>query len=147
VPELYDRVWDGKKKSMVPRLAIMDIHIQFPGAPAPFLVDVSIRSAAAERQAKAAEPGWAAKQGEKEKRSRYGAAVRPCIFEGLGRAGTEARCLLADLVATAAACGLCSPHAVQSWQTVLERAVVWGVADNMLRSMGAQAPEKWCLLT
>jgi len=147
VPELYDTVWDSKKRCRVPRLAIMDIYIQFPGAPAPYMVDVSIRSAAAERQARAAvaAPGWAAAQGEKEKLGRYGQAVRPCVFEALGRAGCAARCLLADLVATAASCGLSSPHAAQSWQTTCERAVVWGTADNMLRSMGSQCPESWCV--
>ena len=127
----------------MPRLAIMDIHISFPGAPSPFLVDVSVRSAAADRQARTATPGWAAVQGEKEKLGRYGCAVRPCCFEALGRAGPAARILIADLVATAASCGLSSPHAAQSWQTMSERAVIWGTADNMLRSLGGQSPEHW----
>ena len=144
IPELYDQVWDRKQKKYVPRVALMDVVASFPGMPAPFLIDVSIRSAAAERvAAHAGIAGMAAQRGEKEKWDRYGPAVRPCVFDSLGRPGFHARTYFRDLVSTAASCGLGSPHAQQGLQTALERAVVWGSADNMLRARGGQDVSAW----
>ena len=143
IPELYDQVWHAKRQRWSQRLAIMDLHVSFAGAPSPYWIDVSVRSAAAERAVLRAAPGWAALQGEEEKCVRYKGGTRACVFEALGRPGCAARALLRDLVAIAAACKLCTPHAAQAWQTALERAAIWGCADNVLRSLGGQEAERW----
>ena len=144
IPELYDTVWDKTLRKQVPRVALMDVVASFPGLPAPFLIDVSVRSPAAERVATATViAGKAAQKGEKEKWDRYGPMVRPMVFESLGRAGVHARTLIHNLVSTAASCGMGSPHASQTYQTTLERAVVWGAADNVLRARGGQGASAW----
>jgi hypothetical protein len=135
VPELYDHVGGADDRRV--RLAIMDVVAHFPGALVQKWLDVSVRSAHAERYAKAvATPGYAAGIGEKEKRERYGDRVEPIVFEVLGRLGPAGDAAVRALVSAAAAAGTCSPHAVGKWRAGLERAVLYSVADNLLRSIG-----------
>ena len=47
--------------------------------------------------------------------------------------------LLQDLVATAAANGNCSPHAVVRWRTQQERVLLSAKADTFLRALGSRA--------
>ena len=93
----------------------------FPGVLQELWIDVSVRCPHAERyNESASKPGVAAVAGEAEKRKRYGTAVRSFVLETYGRLGGEGTKLLRDMVATAAANGQCSPHAVGRWSTQLE---------------------------
>ena len=95
------------------RCAILDVVSWFPGVLQQLWINVSVRCLHAERYNKSASrPGVAAVAGEWEKPMRYGMPVRPLVFETHGRLGGEGTKLLRDLVATAAANGQCSPHAV-----------------------------------
>ena len=73
-------------------------------------------------------------------------AVRALVFETYGRLGGEGTKLLRDLVATAAANGQCSPHAVGRWRTQLERVLLTALADTYLRALGSRASEPPLLL-
>ena len=73
---------------------------------------------------------------------RCGTAVRPLVFETYGRLGGEGTKLLRDLVATAAANGQCSPHAVGRWRTQLERVLLTAQADTHLRALGSRVAER-----
>ena len=117
------------------RVAIMDVVTHFPGTLSQKWFDVSVRSAHAERYTAAKSlPGYAAGVGEKEKHARYGDKVEPIVYEALGRLGACGVAALRTLVSAAAAAGTCSPHAVGRWRAELERAVIFSVADNFLRS-------------
>ena len=93
IPELYDMVWDKTLRKQVPRVALMDVVASFPGLPAPFLIDVSVRSPAAERVATATV--IAGKQPRRERRRSGTDMVRWCARWSsrawAGRACTLAR--------------------------------------------------------
>ena len=106
-------------------------------------MDVSVRCPHAERcNESASKPGVAAVAGEAEKTKRYGAAVRASVSETYGRLGDEGTKLLRDLVATAAANGQCSPHAVGRWRTQLERVLLTAPAETYLRALGSRVAER-----
>ena len=125
--------------SLVMRCTILDVVSWFPGVLQQLWIVVSVRCPHAERYNETApKPGVAAVAGEAEKTKRYGTAVRPLVFDTYGRLGGEGTKLLRDLVATAAANGRCSPHAVGRWRTQLERVLLTAQAD-ILASAGIQS--------
>ena len=135
MPELYDHVGEGAERHV--RVAIMDVVAHFHGTLSQKWLDVTVRSAHTERYERAkATPGLAARTAEAEKHARYGDQVVPVVFEALGRLGSEGADALRTLVSAAAAAAACSPHAVGRLRAELERAVLYSVADNHLRSLG-----------
>ena len=118
----------------------MDVVLGVPGVEALMLVDVSIRSAAADRYSKN-KAGAAAAAGEQEKTKRYGNAVMPLVFEAGGRLGYESQQTLTSIVSAAAAARLCSAYVVAQWRVRLERAVLFAAADAALRAAGAKTDE------
>ena len=113
VPDLYDWVRNNNEAAPVMQCAILDVVSWFPGVLQQPWIDVSVH---AERyNESASNQGVVAVVGEAEKRKRYGTAVRSLVFQTNGRLGGEGTKLLRDLVATAAANGQCSPHAVGRW--------------------------------
>ena len=108
-----------------------------------YAIDVNVRCPHAERyNESASKPGAATVAGEAEKTKRYGMAVRALVFETFKRLGGEGTKLLRDLVATAAANGQCSPHAVGRWRTQLERVMLTAQEDTHLRALGSRAAER-----
>ena len=140
---LSDWVRNNNEVSLVMRCAILDVVSWFPGVLQQLWMDVSVRCPHAERCSESAsKPGVAAVAGEAEKTKRYGTAVRSLVFETFGRLGGEGTKLLRDLVATAAANGQCSPHAVGRWRTQLERVLLTAQADTYLRALGYRVAER-----
>ena len=128
---------DGAAPEM--RYAILDVVSWFPGVLQQLWTDVSVRCPHAERyNESASKPGVAAGAGEAEKTKRCGTAVRALVFETCGRVGGEGTKLLRDLMATAAANGQCSPHAVGRW----ERVLLTAQADTYERALGSTAAER-----
>ena len=143
VPELYD--WESNKNEAAPKMrcAILDVVSWSPGVLQQLWIDVSVRCPHAERyNESASKPGVAAVAGEAENTKRCGTAVRSLVFETCGRLGGEGTKLLRDLVATAAANGQCSPHAVGRWRTQLERVLLTAQADTYLRALGCRVAER-----
>ena len=141
-PELYDWV---QKEQRAPEMwcAILDVVSWFPGVLQHLWTDVSVRCPHAERyNESASKPGAATVAGEAEKTKRCGMAVRALVFETCGRLGGESTKLLRDLVATAAANGQCSPHAVGRWRTQLQRVMLTAEADTYLRALGSGVAER-----
>ena len=142
VPELYDWVRNKNEAAPTMRCAILDV-VWFPGVLQQLWIDVSVRCPHAERyNESASKPGVAAERGEKEKTRRCGSAVRSLLCEACGRLGGEGTRLLRDFVATAAANGRCSPHAVGRWRTQLERVLLSAQADTYLRALGSRVAER-----
>ena len=133
VPELYDRVTNNNEAAPTMRCAIFDVVSWFPGVLPQLWIDVSVRCSHAERYNEStSKPGVAAGAGEAEKTKRHGTAVRALVFETNGRLGGDGTKLFRDLVATAAAKGQCSPHAVGRWRTQLERVLLTALTDTYL---------------
>ena len=134
---------DKKNNEAAPemRCAILDVVSWFLGVLQQLWIDVSVRCPHAERYTdSASNPA-----GETEKTKRYGMAVRALVFETCGRLGDEGTKLLRDLVATAAANGQCSRHAVGRWRTQLERVLLTAQADTYLRALGSRVAERHLL--
>jgi hypothetical protein len=136
VPELYDTI--VRAGAPAARAAIMDVVVTIPGSLRPWWIDVSVRCPLATRYDPEGKPGDAARTGEREKHTRYGACVKPLVFESFGRLGQEGHLCIKEMVAALAAVGGCSPHAAKRWRLALERALLFAEADNLLRCLGAE---------
>ena len=122
VLELYGWVSNDNDAAPKARCVILDVVSLFLGDLQQLWIEVSVRCPQAERYNESvSKPGVAAVAGAAEKMKRYGTAVRSVVFVTYGRLGGEGTKLLRDLVATAAANGQCSPHAIGRWRTQLER--------------------------
>ena len=119
----------------------MDVVLQIPGRAGPHWIDVSIRSAAAARYRAARTAGAPSAAGERDKEVRYGGRALPLVFESRGRLGCRSIESLQSIVSSCAAARLCNPSSTTAWRYRLERAVIFSVADNTLRSAGAAAVE------
>ena len=139
IPELYQLLSGKEGCTERVKKAIMDVVIGAPGIESHLLCDVSIRSVAASRYSSSSTAGHAAQVGEREKRTRYGSAVLPVVFECGGRIGPASLESLNSIVALAATARLCHPNSVTSWRARCERAVLFATADAALRASGACA--------
>ena len=148
IPELADYAWDRKEKKWKPRVARMDIVAQWPGSSVQWWLDVSVRAASAIKHQRCEGatmmPGAAAAAGEKEKRQRYGDAVRAIVFETQGRLGNRGQRTLKELAAAASTSSRrISPRVLGQWRLEMERAVIAAVADSLVRAAGASDRQYW----
>ena len=60
-------------------------------------------------------------------------------IETIGHLGKDGTTLIRDLVTTAAARGLCSPHAVTRWRCQLQRLLVAAEGDTKFRALSLRA--------
>ena len=144
VPELHDTVWSPDKRQWIDRTARMDVVTVFPTSLSQWWLDVSIRSVHAERyNDDIAVAGAACRSGEQEKQQRYGAHVRPIVFESQGRLGRRGVLALRELATAASSVGKVSPQIATSWRTQLERLVIAGIADTYVRAVGSSSRVSW----
>ena len=133
IPELHQH----PRPDRPAKLAIMDAVITWPGSWHRHLIDVSARSAHASRYKDAWKtPGAAATRGTKDKADRYGSKVQAIVMETLGRMDPASIQGLNHIVQTAAYLGRAGPGSMVKWRVVLERAVLFSVAENTLLAMG-----------
>ena len=123
--------------------AILDLYVVFPGAVAPFYIDVTIRCPRAERYAQAwRRPGAAATAAVKQKEARYGPRVITVAMESYGRIAVESVAGLEFLAARAGE-GMrdrwAAPRLLPAWKASLEHAVVFAIADIDLLCLGTAA--------
>ena len=123
------------------RYAILDAVSWFPGVLQQLWIDISVRCPHAESYNESASKPGVAAFWEAEK-TKHGTAVRSLVFETCGRLGGEDTKLLRDLVATAAANGKCSAHAVGRWRTQLKRVLQTPQTDTYLRSLASRVAER-----
>ena len=92
------------------RVARLDVVASWPGQTTAWWLDVSVRCPTAERYA-AEKPAAAdsSTKGEAEKALRYGQAVRPIVFESMGRLGFRSQRTLHEFASAAEQAG--SHHA------------------------------------
>ena len=123
--------------------AILDLYVVFPGAVAPFYIDVTIRCPRAERYAQAwRRPGAAATAAVKQKEARYGPRVITVAMESYGRIAVESVAGLEFLAARAGE-GMrdrwAAPRLLPAWKASLEHAVAFAIADIDLLCLGTAA--------
>ena len=135
VPELCAVREDGSRVD-----AILDLVVRWPGLGSETLVDVSIRSAHAERYTAAASvPADAASDGEGSKRGRYGPAVDPLIVEACGRVGPGGLATLARLRYEAAVWGGRGGFDLRRLRLEVEASVLREESGTILLALGAGA--------
>ena len=138
VPQLYTVEQEGSKITE----AILDVVTSHPGGLNKSYVDISIRAPHAQRYKHTdRSPGVAAKGGESDKLSRYGADVLPLCFEPYGRLGPESITALRSL-SLAGTTWFNNAHCTSArrlysmWRAELERCLLFEIADIVLLSMG-----------
>lgn len=121
--------------------AILDLVVCWPGQVQPAWLDVTVRCPHAVRYAVAhARTGHAAAGGEQDKARRYGGSVLPVALETYGRIGTYSRECLEVLALQAGSClgdQWALTRLVSRWTAVLQRTVLFAVADVDLLALGA----------
>ena len=117
--------------------AVMDLHVAWPGSASPRLVDVSVRTAQAERYRKASScVAVAATEGEEDKLKRYNGRAMPLVFEAAGRVGPQSKCTLNSLVDDAVTAGFATPGILHYWRNKLNRTLTYMTADITLLALG-----------
>ena len=139
IPELY------KKEDGVIKEAILDVVIRAPSNPRTRLIDVTIRSPHRKGKDNSENPGAMARQGERDKNTRYGDQAMALAFESYGRMTQVSRKNLRQIAWDAAIMQTRSrdrPAAViySEWRLKLERTLVLELADVVLQCLGRWAP-------
>ena len=129
----------------------MDVTAWCPGFTTWFVIDVTVRSAAAVRYVDSSKvPGVASSRAEKEKERRYGSSVIPLAFEHGGRMGEKS---MEGLDQMADAASVARPdlgtrrNLVLRWRRRLESAMVFAEADALLLALsgsGQKANKRTC---